>query len=74
LSNDFGPSFIQIDLDWIIILFVIYLDAFSEEKIGGISLQGHFSGESQFGKLVSKTFWAILRHQTTIFGVKTFLT
>jgi hypothetical protein len=43
-------------LDWIIILFVIYLDAFRVEKIGGISLQGHFSGKSQLGKLGSETF------------------
>jgi len=44
------------DLDWIIILFFIYLDAFKVEKIGGISLQVHFSGRSQFGKLGSGTF------------------
>jgi hypothetical protein len=44
------------DLDWIIILFVIYLDPFRVEKIGGINLQGHFSGRSQFGKLGSGTF------------------
>jgi hypothetical protein len=42
--------------DWIIILFFIYLDAFRVEKIGGINLQGHFSGRSQFGKLGSRTF------------------
>jgi hypothetical protein len=42
--------------DWIIILFFIYHDAFRVKKIGGISLQGHFSGKSQFGKLGSGTF------------------
>jgi hypothetical protein len=47
------------DLDWIIILFFIYLNAFIVETIGGISLQGHFNG-------------AILRHQMTFFGVKIF--
>jgi hypothetical protein len=31
-------------------------DAFRVGKIGGISLQGHFSGRSQFGKLGSRTF------------------
>jgi hypothetical protein len=30
--------------DWIIILFFNYLDAFKVEKIGGINLQGYFSG------------------------------
>jgi hypothetical protein len=44
------------DLNWITILFVIYLDDFKVEKIGGISLQGHFSGRSRFGKLGSGTF------------------
>jgi hypothetical protein len=34
----------------------MYLDPFIVEKIG-ISLQGHFSGSSQFGKLGSRTFW-----------------
>jgi hypothetical protein len=40
----------------IIILFFIYLNPFRVEKIGGINLQGHFSGRSQFGKLGSGTF------------------
>ena len=44
------------DPDWIIILFFIYLDAFRVEKFGGIKLQGHFIGRSQFGKLGSRTF------------------
>jgi hypothetical protein len=44
------------DQDWIIILFFICLDAFRVEKIGGINLQGHFSGKSQFGKLGFGTF------------------
>jgi hypothetical protein len=48
--------FTIIDLDWIIILFSIYLDAFRVENIGGIILQVHFSGRSQFGKLGFKTF------------------
>jgi hypothetical protein len=47
---------IHIDLYWIIILFFIYLDAFIVEKSGGISLQGHFNGRSQFGKLGFETF------------------
>ena len=42
--------------DWIIILFFIYLDSFSVERTGGINLQGHFSGRSQFEKLGSRTF------------------
>jgi hypothetical protein len=41
----------------ITILFFIYIDAFGVEKIGGINLQGHFSGRSQFGKLGFETFW-----------------
>jgi hypothetical protein len=40
----------------IIILFFVYVNPFRVEKIGGISLQGHFSGRSQFGKLGSGTF------------------
>jgi hypothetical protein len=42
--------------DWAIILFVICLDAFRVEKIGGINLQGHFNDKSHFGKLGFKTF------------------
>jgi hypothetical protein len=34
------------DLDWIIILFFIYLDPFKVEKIKGFNLHGHFSGKS----------------------------
>jgi hypothetical protein len=57
-------------MDWIIILFFIYLDAFRVEKIGGINLQGHFNGRSQFGKLGGlKPSKAILRHQMDIFWV-----
>jgi hypothetical protein len=44
------------DQDWIIILFVIYIDPFRVEKIGGISLQGHFNGKSQFEKLAFGIF------------------
>jgi hypothetical protein len=45
-----------LDPNWIIILVFIYLDDFRMEKIGGINLQGHFSGRSQFGKLGFGTF------------------
>jgi len=36
----------------------MYIDAFKLEKHGGIILQGHFSGRSQFEELGSKTFWS----------------
>ena len=45
------------DMDCIIILFFIYLDPFIVEKIGGINLQGQFSGRYHFGKLGFGTFW-----------------
>jgi hypothetical protein len=55
------------DPDWIIILFFIYLDAFRVEKIGGINLQGHFSGRSQFGKLGFETFQSHFEASNDIF-------
>jgi hypothetical protein len=61
------------DLDWIIILFFIYLNLFRVEKNGGIDLQGHFSGRSQFGKLGSETFRGHFKASNDIFGVKNFL-
>jgi hypothetical protein len=41
---------------WIIIEIFICIDTFRVEKIGGINLQGHFNGRSQFGKLGFETF------------------
>jgi hypothetical protein len=50
INNEITKHEIQfdniIDLDWIIISFSIYLDAFRVETIGGIILWGHFSGKS----------------------------
>jgi hypothetical protein len=60
-------------MHWIIILFVIYLDAFKVEKNGGIILQGHFSGRPQFGKFGFKTFWSHFEALNDVFlgsGVK----
>jgi len=62
------------DLEWIIILFLIYLDAFKEGKIQGINLQGNFSGRSEFGKLGFETFWSYFEASNNIFGVKTYPT
>jgi hypothetical protein len=59
---------ISINPGWIIILFVIYLDAFKVEKIGGISLQGHFSDRSQFGKLGSISFQSHFEALNDAFG------
>jgi hypothetical protein len=60
------------DPDWIIILSVIYLDAFRAEKIGGIILQAHFNGRSQFGKLGFETFQSHLEASNNIFGGRKF--
>jgi hypothetical protein len=54
-------------MDWIIILFFIYLDAFRVEKIGGIDLKGRFSGRSQFGKLGFGTFQSCFEALNSIF-------
>jgi hypothetical protein len=43
-----------------IILFFIYLDALWVKKIGGINLQSHFSGWSQFGNLGPKNHLNLL--------------
>jgi hypothetical protein len=73
-SDPFIPCYSS-DLDWIIILFFIYLDAFRVEKVGGIILQGHFSGRSQFGKLGSRTFRGHFEESNDIFfWVKNFST
>jgi hypothetical protein len=45
----------------------MYIDAFRVEKIGGINLQGHFSGKSQFGKLWSRTFQSHFEALNNIF-------
>jgi hypothetical protein len=46
----------------------IYLDAFRVEKIGGINLQGHFNGRSQFGKLGFETF-SVWSHFEALNGI-----
>jgi hypothetical protein len=54
LLEDGGERWL-VDSDWIIIVFVIYIDDFIVEKIGGINMQGHFNTKSQFGKLGFET-------------------
>jgi hypothetical protein len=44
LGSNLVSDVLDIDLDWIIILFFIYIHLFREEKIGEIILQDHFSG------------------------------
>ena len=58
------------DPDLIIILFVIYLDAFKVEKFWGINLQGHFNGRSQFGKLGFKNFRGHFEESNIVFWCK----
>jgi hypothetical protein len=55
------------DPNWIIILFVIYLDPFRVVKVVGFSLKSHFSGRSRFGKLVYATFWSHFEALNNIF-------
>jgi hypothetical protein len=55
------------DPTWIILLFVIHLDAFKVEKIGGINLHGHFSGRSEFGKLGFEAFLSHFEASNDIF-------
>jgi hypothetical protein len=62
----------QGDLDWIIILFFIYLDAFIVEKNGGINLQGHFNGRSNFGRLGFETFQSHFEASNGMFWGKNF--
>jgi hypothetical protein len=62
------------DSYWIIIFFVIYLDPFRVEKIGGINLQGHLSGRSQFGKLGFVTFQGNFEASKDIFWGQLFPT
>lgn len=44
------------DLDWIIILFFIYLCAFKVEKVEELAHKTLFTGGTKFSKLWSKTF------------------
>jgi len=61
------------DLDWIIILFFIYLDDFRVEKIGGMNYRVILTIGPSLENWGLKLSEAILRHRTTFFGVKTFL-
>jgi hypothetical protein len=63
----------DIDLDWIIILFFIHINAFRVEKPEGISLQVHFNSRSQFGKLGFETFQSHFEALNDIFCEQKFL-
>jgi hypothetical protein len=60
------------DMDFIIILFFIYLDALRVENIGGISWQGYFNGRSQFENLGFETFQSYFEEPNGIFRGQNF--
>ena len=61
------------DPHWIIILFVIHLDAFTVEKVEELGFKTIFIGMTQFGKTgvlnLLGAFWGIKRH---FLGVRIF--
>jgi hypothetical protein len=73
ISNEWSCNLTQDDLDWIIVLFSIYLDAFRVETIGGINLQGHFKGRSELGKLGFETFQSHFEASNDMFWGQEFL-
>ena len=61
------------DLNWIIILFVIHLDAFGVEKVEESAHRTIFTSGTSLAKRDLKLSESVLRHQTTFFGGKTFI-
>jgi hypothetical protein len=58
------------DMDWIIILFVMYLDAFRVERIEGINLEGHLMVGPSLENWGLKPSRSILRNKMAFLGVK----
>jgi len=61
----------MIDLDWIIILFVIHLDAFKVEKVEESTHMAIFTSWTILASWVLKPFGSILRQQMTFIGDNT---
>lgn len=59
------------NLDWIIILFVIHLDAFKVAKIEKLAYISSFNGRTQFEDLGSETFQSQFQALNDVFGGKT---
>jgi len=61
------------DPNWIIILFVIHLDAFRVEKVEELAHGTVFTGGTQFGEMGSETFGERFEASYDVFGGKTLL-
>jgi len=56
-----------IDPNWIIIFFVIHLNAFGVEKAEESTNETVFTGGTQFGETGSETFWERFESSNDIF-------
>ena len=61
------------DPNWIIIFFVMHLDAFGEEKVEASTHGTIFTGRTQFAETGSKTFSEHFEASNDVFGHKNFL-
>ena len=68
------PKMGRCDQDWIIILFIIHLDAFRMENVKESSHRNLFTGGTQFGKLGSEIFRERFEASNDVFLRKNFAT
>ena len=65
------PKMGRCDPNWIIMLFVIHLDAFGVEKLEDSTHETIFTSRTQFGKTHSETFYKSFEVLNNFFGGKT---
>jgi len=66
------PKMGRCDLNWVIILFFIYLDALGLEKVEESTHRTVFSGGTQFGEVGFETFWEHFEASNEFFRGKSF--